>query len=156
MDQVANDYSPKHSATFTKEAFKAIAEHNLPIKEATARAYDKFRLVSPAGSNAYRQAIATGDSPSQAMAKFYTKAHQSDEYTPRDRIKSATKSKVIVLTASSGYTDERKISWSLAKYKAKEGELYVSANAAEDSKKWLYNKLSSLNWGNKLIGKLAE
>jgi len=156
MYAVANNNSPKLSASFTTEVFKAVVEDQLPIKQATSQAYASFREVSPAGSHAYTQGILAGDSPVQAMRKFYEKAHEAGDYTPRDRFYRANDQRVLVKTASSGYTEVRELSWGLAKYKANQGEIYVPKDAPGASKKWLYNKLSQKNWGRRILAKLAE
>jgi len=156
LEMVSNQYSPKHHPLFTVEVFKAIAEDQLPVQQATSKAYDKFRAISPTGSNAYRQAINANKTPSQAMREFYKKAQEAGEYTPRDKFHSATSKTVTIQTASSGYTEQRKISWNLAKYKARQGELYVPNDAPEKSKRWLYKTLKAKNWGKSLIAKLAE
>lgn len=156
LERVANNYAPKHSAVFTTEAFKAVTENQLPIGEAISQGYDSFRQLSPAGLIAYQQALAAGYTSAQAMSAFYEKARESGDYTPRDRFHRASDDRILVKTASSGYTEVRELSWSLAKYKARQGEIFVPKDAPGKSKRWLLNKLSENNWGKKLISKLAE
>ena len=155
LEEVANDRSPRQSAIFTTEAFKAIAEAGLPILKAHELAYERFREISPAGLIAYRQALSQGKSPRKAMAAFYKGASQSGEYTPIDKFHAATDGYVKVKTASSGYTQIRKISWDLAKLKAGNAELFVDPKAPEKSKRWLFEMLQAKNWSRKLISSLA-
>ena len=156
MEAVANPFSPKLSPQFTTEVFKAIAEDHLPVHTSISRAYDTFRETSKSGSLVYQQAIAAGSTPAQAMKAFYEMARESGDYTPRDRFYRASDDRILVKTASSGYTTVRELSWGLAKYKARQGEIFVPKDAPEKSKRWLFNKLSERNWGKKLIAKLAE
>jgi hypothetical protein len=156
LEKVSNDHSPKQSAIFTTEAFKAIAEAGLPIRKAHELAYEKFREISPTGLNAYRQALSLGKSPHKAMAAFYQCASQAGEYTPRDKFHSATYDFVKVKTASSGFSKIRKINWDIAKLKARNTELYVDPKSPDKSKRWLYETLLAKNWSQKLISSLAE
>jgi hypothetical protein len=156
LERVANNFAPKHSAVFTTQAFKAVAEDHRPITEAISQGYDEFRSLSPSGLSAYRQALSEGLTPSQAMTAFYKEASRTGEYTPRDRFKNVNKNGVLILTASSGYTETRELSWALAKYKAGTGELYVPKSAPKTSKRALYDLLCSKNWGTNLIAKLSE
>jgi hypothetical protein len=156
LERVANNFAPKHTAVFTTEAFKAVAEEQLPITQAISKGYDKFRSLSPAGSIAYRQALGEGLTPSQAMAAFYGEASKAGEYTPRDRFHRASKEHVVILTASSGYTETRELNWALTKYKAGAGELYVPKSSPAKSKQALYDILCQKNWGKNLISKLSE
>jgi hypothetical protein len=156
MEKVANQNAPKLSAIFTTEVFRAIVEDQLPVSKATSQAYDAFRALSPAGSNAYRQSIEAGDSQSEAMKNFYKVASEKGEFTPRDRFLSANDKTVTILTASSSFTEKRKLSWKLLRYKARQNEVYVDKSAPESSKKWLFNQLKSRGWTNELIRNLSE
>lgn len=156
LERVADEFAPKHTAVFTTEAFKAVAEQQLPVNQAFAKGYDKFRSLSPAGSSAYRQALDKGLTQTKAMQAFYTEASKAGEYTPRDRFHRASKDHVIVLTASSGYTQTRELTWSLAKYKTDVGELFVPKSSPAASKRALYDLLCQKNWGKNRIAKLVE
>jgi hypothetical protein len=157
LAEVADDNCPKHSAPFVTTSIKAIAEDQLNVSQAFSQAYQTFReAVSPKGSIAFRQAISDGKTPSQAMRAFYDKASESGEYISRDKVHLASKSKLTILTASSGYTETREINWRLAKYKADKGELFVSGDSPEASKKALYQLLKGKNWSGELNSSLAE
>lgn len=156
MAKASNKYSARLSATFTTEAFKAIVEDHLPISKATSQAYATFRDISEAGSNAFRQARLEKKSPSQAMRAFYKVAQENGDFIAKDRISTANDDRVVVLTSSSGYIEERELNWRLAQYKAKQGEIYIAKDAPSKSKIWLYNKLVSLGWSKDLIANLAE
>lgn len=150
-------YSPKWSPTFIISAFKSITEDQLDVGKAISVAYDDFReAVSPTGFNAFRQTMSDGGTPSQAMRAFYQAAKSSGEYIARDKVCGASDKGVILLTASSGYSRNRSVAWSLFKLKANQGEVFVPHNASTTSKVWLHTKLKSLFWSDQLINKLAE
>jgi hypothetical protein len=156
LAETANQHSPKLHPKFVTEAFKGVAERQLPINEVYAQAYQAFRSVSPQGSTAFRQAVDEDKSRSQAMRAFYKTAQDAGEYISRDRLYRANENRVLVLTASSGYTQKRKLNWRLARYKARAGEIYIPADAPQESKKRLYQLLLSKGWARKLIAKLAQ
>ena len=157
MEEKGVQHSPKWSSHFVVSAFKNIVEDQQPVSQAIAHAYDDFRsAISPAAANAFRQAIEDGKSEREAMRAFYETAKESGEYVSRDRILRANNERVIILTASSGYTEQRELSWKLFRYKANQGEIFVPTDTHKASKKWLLGKLKSLNWNDQLIAKLAE
>ena len=157
LEEKGVEHTPKWSSHFTVSAFKSIVEDHLTPGKAIAHAYDDFRsAISPAAANAFRQTIEDGGSNKEAMAKFYQVAKQEDDYVPRDRIIRANDNEVTLLTASSGYKKTREINWQLFHHKAVEGEVFIPKDAKDSSKIWLFNKLKSLYWSDKLISKLAE
>ena len=156
MQAKADNKSPIHSDLFIVSAFNAIVENGLPVREALGRAYDEFRQISPSGLIAYESAIEKGLKPRQAMSAFYRKAHETGEYTPRDKFDKALSDRVILLTANSGYSKERPVTWDTLKLKAQNGELFISKDAPKKSKIWLLKKLKSLHWSKQLIASLAE
>jgi hypothetical protein len=157
MKEKGVNYSPKWSSHFVISAFKSIVEDHQPVGQAISNAYDDFRsAVSPEAANAFRQAIAEGKGEREAMRAFYETAKQSGEFVSRDRILRASDNRVVVLTASSGYTEQRELNWRLFRFKANQGEIFVPKDTPNSSKKWLHDKLVSLGWNSQLISKLAE
>lgn len=140
---------------------EVVLEHILAghrISDGYKQAYYAVKMAqSPAGEQAYRQAVHHGESHNQAMHAFYNAAYiAGDLPRPRDRIVAVHPDRMIVLTAASQFEVRREINWKIARLKATNNELYVQAGAPLSFKQQVFEVVKSLNWHLNLIGMLKE
>jgi hypothetical protein len=131
-------------------------ESGLSIKQAVDAGWREWRFeTSPTGAKVYDVAISKGMTMKAAMTEFWKTAYATKEVArPRDRIVSADATGITVLTGTSNYHAERRITWGIARLKAQQSELVVLGDAALEFKKTLMGLMKINRWPQPLVAGL--
>lgn len=156
-DMPYDDSKVEYSKTFNEVVLEHIF-NAASVKDAYQQAYHECKMQeSPLGAYAYRLARFFGKSHSQAMREFYQVAQEvGDIAPPRDKIVSVHNDHITVLTAISGYKQEREINVKVTAIKARNSELFVPADADITLKRRLLQFLKPLNLSPKVLSTIKE